>query len=707
MTDEVVSYCRICGALCGVRVTLDFSGRISTLRGDKQNPHSRGYACFKGVQTGEIYDSPDRLRYPLKRSANGSFERIPLRQALDEIAQRLREHLAVAPQSVATFRGTANWMDGVAYNVLPGWMAAIGSPSFFSTMSIDQSAKSVTALRMGAWAGGRHEFENSDVFMLVGKNPLVSNWGAFGGTPSNPMLSLKEAKARGMTLIIVDPRRTETALFADYFLQIKPGEDVTLAAGMLRVIFAHKAFDVKFCEDHVAGLDALMAAVEPFTPDYVRHRAGIEPEQLEAATLTFARGRRGSVNTGTGPDMADRSNLAEHLYDCINIVCGRFFRAGEEVSYQRLLAGRAPLYAQVVPPTRPWEHGHKSRIRDTGMFRGEMMTGILPDEILTPGECQIRALIIDGGNPANGFPDRQKTLKALQELDLLVCIDPFMSETATFAHYILPPLLPYERPDVPLGFPMPFTCAFAQYTPAVVEPPADSELIDDWEVFYELAKRLGLTLTVDGVALDMAVRPSRDEMIALLSRHSEVPLEEVHEHPHGKVFDLPPQIVQPAQSPPTGRFQVAPSDIVSELADVVAETDGKAEDYPFRLISRRMREVMNTTFRNLPMVKRRTPYNPAYLNSEDIALLGVAPGDRLKIASDHGAITAVVAVDDDLRQGVVSMSHGWGVLDPDEDTLEASTSDLVSTDRNVEIINAMPRMSAIPVKLAPINGKTA
>ena len=704
---EARSYCRICGVLCGTRLQIDDDGRIVDVRGDKEHPLTRGFACIKGVQSTDIYDGPERLLHPLKRLPDGTFERIPLEQALDEIAGKLQVILAQdGPEAVATFRGTANYTDAAGYHMLPAWMKAIGSPSFFSTLTIDQSAKAVTAGRLGMWAGGKHEFHNADVWMLAGINPMVSNWGGFGSLPPNPVLTLKEAKARGVKIIVVDPRRTETSHFADVFLQLRPGEDPTLAAGLLRAILTQGWFDAAFCERHVEGLDDLRAAVDPFTPEYVERRAGIAPELLlEAARLFAEVGTRGIVITGTGPDMAARSNLAEHLYECLNVVCGRYLREGEEARDQRVLAGRFPLRAEVIAPRRPWEKGHRSRIRGVGTLAGEMMSGVMADEILLPGKGQIRSLIVVGGNPANAFPDQLKTVKALSTLDLLVAIDPYLSETARLAHYVLPPLLPYERADLPLGFPQAFAGPFAQYTPAIADPPAGAEVIDDWRVFWELANRLGRQLIFDGVELDMVAAPQRDELLAILARRSVVPLDEVKRHSGGKLFDIEPHRVQPARVEANGRFAVAPEDIVRELGDVFRETataPAAITRFTHRLVSRRLREVMNTTYRHLPSTRRKFRYNPAYMHSSDIASQGLAAGDRVEIESDHGRIPAIVAPDDTVLPGVISMSHGWGGLPEEELNYEdsgAATTLLISTDRDVEAINSMPRMSAIPVRI--------
>src|SRR3546814_7712469 len=264
--------------------------------------------------------------------------------------------------------------------------------------------------------------------------------------PRNPVKRLKEAKARGLKLIVIDPRRTETARYADVFVQPLPGHDAAIAASMLRIIMAEGWHDAAFCAQHVADLDLLREAVEPFTVEYVSGIAGVTPRILREAAEAFAcTGTRGIATTGTGTDMSPHSNLSEHLIECLNVVCGRFVREGEEIGNPGFIFRREGLRAQVDSPTRSWEHGPRTRTGGYGPIGGEMATGVLADEILKPGPGRIRAMINHGGNPAVTVPDQRKIVEALRSLELLVSIDPFMTPTARLSHYILPPKLSYER----------------------------------------------------------------------------------------------------------------------------------------------------------------------------------------------------------------------------------------------------------------------
>jgi anaerobic selenocysteine-containing dehydrogenase len=705
---EARSFCRICAGNCALLLTVA-DERVVAARGDKSNPLTHGYACIKGLHLHDAHNSPERLLHPLKRQPDGSFARIALEDALDEIAASLRTLLARGePDSIAAFRGTMNYSNLVANQMLPDWLRSLGSRSFFSTMTIDQSAKWVTAERLGRWAAGPDPYEHAEVLLFAGTNPLVS-LSTFNCVLQDPARALKAFKERGGKLIVIDPRRTETARYADVFLQPLPGEDATLVAGLLHLILAHEWHDVEFCERHVSGMEQLRAALAPFTPEYVARRTGIVQADLRSAAEMFARSaggkpRRGSAASGTGPDMAPHSNLAEHLLQCLNVVCGRFARAGDRVQNPGVIGGHTVPRAEVIPPQRSWETGPKSPRSGFGSLFGEKMTGTLVDEITTPGSGRIRALFVDGGNPVNAIPDQRAVVQALRELDLLVTIDPFMTGTAKLSHYILPPTMMFERADLTTRDYEKFVLfrPYACYTDAVVQPPPGSELVDDWYPFWALARRLGLPIEFDGIPLDMQRRPDTDELLGILSRNGAVPFAELKRLSAGRIFDLPPQFIQPAVG--NARFEVAPADIVRELEEVLAQDAPRRvspEPFPFRLTVRRMRDVQNTMYHHLPAIRRRVPYNPAWLHPEDLQSLGLEDGALATIISEHGQIPAVVRSDPTLRQGVVSITHGWGGLPAERTDYRqvGSNPNLLINFRQRDPINAMPVMSAIPVRI--------
>ncbi|MBA2933772.1 molybdopterin-dependent oxidoreductase [Sphingomonas sp. CGMCC 1.13654] len=704
MAHEARTFCRICQGMCGLVATIE-DGRVVKVRGDRDNALSRGFACSKGLASPELHYGPKRLLHHQRKRADGTHQRIGFDDAIDLVSDRLRPIVARhGPGAVAAYVGTQATCNSIYRPLAIDFLRALGSPSLFSSMTIDQSAKWVTIGRMGIYLAGRQPLKGADVWMLCGVNPMVSMSGWSGNLPAyDPVKIIKEARREGLTLIVIDPVRTQTAEHADLFLQPLPGHDAAIFAAILNIVLSEGWHDASFCADYADGLEALAAAVAPFTEAMVEQRADLPPGQLRRAAEMFARdGRRGCAGGGTGPNMAAHSNLAEHLIEALNVVCGRFCRAGEPVPRLPVLHPDRPVRAEARGPKRTWETGHKG-VTGIGTMFGQMMTATLADEILHDGPGGIRALFCVGSNPANALPDQRHAVKALGALDLLVTSDVVWSETAQLADIVFAVKQPFERPDhthflESLGFELPF----AQYTPALVDPPEDSDVVDDWLVYFALAQRLGLALELGG-PLDMSTVPDNDALLERLVAGSAIPYEAVKASPSGAVFDREAPLVQPPRPGKAGRLDLAPADVLAEIAALLAEAQPD-EGATHLLVCRRERETMNSFGRELAPTRRRFPRNPAWLNGADIAALGLHDGDRARIVAGHDAIETELRADPAVRPGVISMSHGWGGL-PDRGDPEcdgASTTRLVSRDRAIESINAMPRLSGIPVRIEPI-----
>lgn len=713
-TREEVSFCRICSGGCGVVMTIDDDDRVINIRGDKKNPLTRGYMCFKGRQPEASHHGPQRLLRPRKRMPDGSYVEISSEQALEEIAAKLGSVLdRHGKDAMAIFLGNGGMFNIAGFYMLPSFLAAFDSDQYFSTLTIDQSGKMVTMGRLGMWGAGYPHLDDMDVAMFIGANPLVSH-GSLGFLQEDPVRSLKRARERGLKVITIDPRRSETGQLADIALQPYPGQDAAIAGGLIRLILEEGWEDKDFCDRWVgaAQMAALREAVDPLTEVFVEQRAGLEPGSLRRVAEMFARdSRTGSVTSATGTSMAPYSNLSFHLIETLNVICGRYLREGQRVHQINGMGPSGPLKAQALPPSRFWQASGESRIRGARKLFQERCTATLADEILTPGNGQIRALLIDGGDPITSWPDQQKTAKALATLDLLVCIDPWPSPTTSFAHYILPPLMQYERADLPMYLPgfANWAGAWSQYTAPVISPPAGSDLVEDWYVFWNLAKRLGRTITYNGVRpLDMETPPTTDELLGLVLHGSPHNLDALKADPHGFHAEIEQQTVLPADPDATGTFEPMPADVADELRRFLAEggapgrwrRDGR--NFTHLLSTRRMRDLFNSNGRFVSTVRKRTPFNPAFLHPDEFAPLGLAPGDKVEIESTHGRVAAIVEEDANLRRGVIALAHGWG--DPpgsNADVEESGTpvNRLIDTERHFEAVNSMPHMSAIPVNI--------
>ena len=706
---EVTAICRFCHATCGMVATLE-DGRVTRLIGDIDNPMYAGYSCVKGRNYHAFHESPSRLRTPLRRRSDGGFESASSAAVLDEIAVRTRDILdRHGPRSVAMYGGTFSHFCPAGVMLRESFMDAIGSPMRFSNATIDQPGKPISMALHGKWGAGPQDFADADVCMLIGANPLVSMW---GGIPSfNPAKRLHEARQRGLKLIVIDPRRTESARKADLHLQCLPGQDVPLLAAMLNVIITEGLCDRAFIEAETEGFGALAAAVAPFTPERVAPRAGIEAGSIIEAARMFARAQRGNVTSGTGPSMAPHGVLMDYLVLALNTVCGRWIKAGERMPNRGVLFRQFSGVARAEKPRAATGFGEALRVRGLTDTAAGLPTAALAEEILTPGEGQVKALFVVGGNPLLSWPNQAKTRRALESLELLVVVDPVLSETARHAHYVIGPRFGFESPAITfgnegitvyglsLGYPEPF----AQYQPQLIEPPAGSDVLEDWRIFYELGRRMGYPLAFRGQPFDMSTPPTTDGLLSQFVARSRVPLEEIKRHPHGAVFPDPKPFAEPRDAEWPHRLQLAAPVMIAELQGIAAQKSeapapagpvmgGEGSALRLLLVSRREHALYNSVAHDLPALRRRLPHNPAHLNPQDAARLGIVDGAIVEIESAVGGIRAVAHLAPDVREGVVSIAHGFA---------GACTAALIDDATDYEALSGLPRMSALPVTVRP------
>ncbi|MEU2002403.1 molybdopterin-dependent oxidoreductase [Rhodococcus sp. NPDC019627] len=699
VTSRATSFCRLCASSCGVLLDIE-DGRITRVLGDAHHPISGGYTCPKGRRGGDLVHGPDRLTTSMRRTATGTHEPVPVAQATADIAGRL--HAIVdrhGPDAVALFMGTQQNFAALTPPMARAWFRGTGSHKLFSTMTIDQSAKWVVAERMGTYLGGRQRFEDADVWLLAGTNPVVSGNGGDGdgAVVQNPSVTLRAARERGLKLIVVDPRRTETAALADIHLAPRPGTDAVLFAGLLHVVLTEHLHDTDFCRWYTADLTALLEAVSDATPTVVQGICGVPADRIREAARVFAGGSRGMATSGTGLCMGPHSNLAEHLVAALNVVCGRYLREGERADDRAVLTRHQPARAEVAPPTRAYEHGFRSRIGGVRAIRGELPSGILADEILEPGPDRVRALIVSGGNPAAALPDRGKALRALRSLDLLVCVDPRMSDTARLADYVIAPTTMYERADHTVIMEPFFPRPFAQYTPAIVTAPPGA--VDDWRFFLDLAAASGQPVKFAGRILDPAAPPTSEHLLAMMTGRGRVPFADLVAAPHGYLAGRSGAVVGPASEDGAGhRLTLMPEDVRGELHAALADK-AVTSQFPFLLTVRRIREAVNSTGTRIPGLVPGGA-NPASLHPADLADLGIGDGQAVTVRSASGRLRATARADATLARGSVSMTHCFGSVDPRED-VGVNVNALTGTGEGVQSINAMPTMTAVPVAVEP------
>lgn len=720
-TKTVKTYCRFCHAYCPMEATVE-DNRLIALVPDTSNEIYGGYTCVKGRQMIDQIDHPTRLQQSQKKQPDGSFSAIGTEAAMDEIAVQLQALLdTYGPRSIASYNGTYSYQNSAAHDVARAFHAAIDSPSYYTSVTIDQPAKvAIGPTRMGWWNGGSHMWNDSDVAMIIGNNTLVSHFSIPGGIPAfSPHNALRDGKKRGIKVICIDPRVTEVASRADLHLQVRPGQDAAILAAIIAVILAEELHDKDFCFDNVDGLDELTAQTRRFTPEAVSAAAGIPANQIIEAARMFAAGPRGTAVTGTGPEMGPHPNLLQHLVQALNAICGRHYREGERLPNPGVLTPTGPRNAEATGPQPQWlTDGVKSRVSEDicetvvlspyGPLK-EMPTTVISDEMLLEGEGQIKALICVGGNPLLAWPDQEKTHAALAGLELLVCIDIKMAATAEMADYVLAPKMCLEREDVTLLTDIWHDKPYSQYTKAVVE--ADGDKIEEWEFFWAMGKRMGLNMSMANGPINMQEKPKKFDLLATITHGSRVPLQEIYNTDGGKIFDIPDVILGAPDPTTRGRLQLFPPGLEQELD--ASHTDMKSsstKQYPLLLISRRMKNTYNSTGPELSLLKSKGTTNPAFVHPQELAALNVFDGDIVEVHSRHGAIPAVVTASDDIRPGVISMSHCWGGSpDPTANAdhrvreIGSNTNRLIDNLENAERYSGMCRQSSIPVAIRKLS----
>lgn len=709
------AFCRLCLNGCALLVDVEDNLAVK-IGGDKDNPVYRGFTCVKGREQGRLLADERRLRHSLKRQPDGSFRAIPVEDAIGEIAERLmeiaRRHGAAA---IAGYLGTYFAASAATMPFFGGFMGAIGSPMAFSPGTIDKPGKKIALALHGGWAAPAVGFDDPEVILLLGSNPLIT----FTGFPyGNPGKWLNDRLAAGTRLIVVDPRRSDVARRAHVHLQARPGEDAVIVAAMIQVILAEGLHDQAFVAEHARGVDTLAAAVAPFTPEAIAARAGVDADDLKAAARLLGSTRRGYVNAGTGPNMSGRGTLVEYLLLCLTTLCGHWLREGDFVRNPGALAATLRPRAEVLPRGPAYGFGTDMGIRGLSNTAAGMPTAALPDRILAAGPDRVRAMISCAGNPVGAWPDQPKTIRAMERLELLVQIDPWMSATSRLADYVIAPRIWLEVPGTSQvldwltrnGTGYGQADPYAQYAPAILAPPPGSDLVEEWQFFYELTRSMSLAMKISPdlgpdmvpIDVDMTIRPTTDEVLAMLCRNARVPLDTVKEFPGGALFPGDPVHVAPGKS--DEKFDLERPEMMRDLAAEQDRTTLTARK--FRLLCRRMMHVYNSSFVGaLPPSAR--PNNPVFVSPSDLSALGLADGDPVHVVSNAGRIPATVMTDATLRPGTASMSFGFGGLPHDDlhfRSIGSNPSRLIRNDDVYDGYSGQPLMSDVPVDIVPFTG---
>jgi anaerobic selenocysteine-containing dehydrogenase len=695
------SFCRLCYNACDLDVTV-VDGRVASVRGHRDNPVYEGFTCVKGRLQPALLTDENRLLHTQRRLPDGSFAPIAVADAVQDIASRLNDiRSAHGPDSVAFYYGTMATNGVTARALIDALRRATGSRMAFTPATVDKAGKKVAEALHGRWMAPVSGYSDPDVAMLVGINPLISYQGAARGNPGRWLRSQAE---RGMQLIVVDPR--------DLVLQPRPGHDAALFAAMLRVILTEGLYDKAFVAQHTTGLETLRTTVERFDPVAVAGAADVSADDLIKAARLFGRSRRGYVSVGTGPNMSGPGTLVEYLALCLDTVCGHVAREGEVARNAPTLLPARRYRAQMSPP-KP-ATGLEPLLTASGLSAsaaGPPIAG-LPAEIRAG---RVRALICVGGNPASAWPDQRAVVDALSALDLLVQVDPWMSNTARLADYVIAPTMPLETAEMTqhldlmteLSIGYGLAVSYAQYSPAIVAPPAGSEVVEEWRFLLDVGRAMGLQLEIprpflEAARLDMDAPPTTEALLDLLAEGSRVPLDLIRGAAGGALYPEPACHVEPAEQGWTGRAELGDSTMMAELSAFSDEQPVASAAFDLRLVPRRVQHVFNSSHHHHETAHGGMS-NHAYLHPDDLARLGLAAGDEVVIQSATGSLRTEVRADDRLRKGIVSMTHCYGGLPGESpESVPGSNLGLIVGLDGLQPHTGQPVMSNVPVSVSRV-----
>jgi len=724
MSEPIPTFCRICESSCGLEVTVD-GGRVTAIRPDAEHVATAGYACVKGLEQHGIYDSPDRLTSPMKRVGD-RFEPISWKQALREIGAAVRRQRRIHPNRVAMYVGTAAGFSFLHPIFAQGFMQGVGSTSLYATATQDCANKFAAARHVYGFPFLQPfpDLERTRLLVIVGANPVVSRW-SFGQVV-NPAAKLREIRARGGRVVVIDPRVTETAAAAGEHLFIRPGSDVFFYLAFLHEVLKRGGVDEARVRAHTRGLEALEPLVAPWTPERCAEATGIAPDALRALVADYLAADGAALYSSTGVNMGGSGALAFWLQEVINAVTGNLDRPGGTLVGQGLVDFPGFSHRKGV-----LMRDGRSRVGGLPVVNDALPGGVLADEILTPGEEQVRALFVTGGNPLLTMPNSARLAEAFDDLELLVVVDLFLTETASQADYVLPAVSPLQRPDLPFVFPAFLgmqSHPYVQATRAVVPPVGGQR--DEASIYLDLCRASGSPLfgsriaqwTLGALATLRSLfsrGPRRVPQTLLMSLFLRLAKQGsfrrlLRRHPHGR--PLPGEragtFLGRRVLTADGKVDLAPAPLLAEAEALEARfAAATAPATPFKLITRRHVMTHNSWTHNLPrFVSGKRDTNYLYVHPEDAAALGLPDGALADVRSATRVVRVPVAHLDTLMRGVVALPHGWGHQRARGLTVASATHgvnvNLLAADGPdaLEPVSGMARLTGIPVTITPAAG---
>jgi len=648
--------CNLCEAICGLEIKTQ-GDQVLSIKGDKNDPLSRGYICPKGTAMEDIFTDPDRLRKPVVRQGDKWVE-ISWQQAFDTVADKL---VAVQEQhghnAVAFYAGNPNVHNYGSMTHANVLRKAVQTKIHFSATSLDQLPHHLTSYSLYGHQSliPIPDIDHSNYMLIIGGNPLASN-GSIMTSPDIPK-RLKAIQQRGGRFIVIDPRRTETAEIADQHLFIRPGTDAWLLMAMLNTLFAEDLISTGHLTDLLVGVDQVRSACVSFTPELAEQRTGVAAEQIRQLARDMA-STEGAVCYGRmGVSVQVYGTLCQWAIQMINILTNSLdVRGGMMAS--------SPAFGFIKPGESGAGHfaAFHSRVSSLPEFAGELPATVMAEEMLTEGEGQIRGLITTAGNPVLSAPNGNLMDKALAGLDFMVSIDFYINETTQHADIILPPTSALEHDHYDLAFHRLAVHNTARFNEAVFEPAEGSK--HDWEIFNELGLAVAARKGMDAKPL-----PSPDKLIdmgiqrgpysAAAGHELELTLDKIKQHPHGlDIGPLQPSLPERLCTS-DGKITLMADYIIEDLARLGTDQSATAKD-EFLLIGRRHIRSNNSWMHNSHRLVKGKPRWQLLMHPDDLAAHQLQDQSQVRIQSRVGEVQTQVMASDEVMPGVVSLPHGWG-----------------------------------------------
>ncbi len=719
------TFCRICEALCGLEVDVR-GGQVAAIRPDGAHVVTGGFACLKGLNQHHMYASPDRLQYPLERRGD-RFVRVSWEEALDGIGKKLRSIVGrTSPDSVAMYVGTAAGFGALHPIFAQGFMQGVGSASVYSTATQDCANKFAASTEIYGFPFTLPfpDIDHTDCLIIVGANPAVSKWSFL--QVSNPVQRLKEIERRGASLFVVDPRRTETAKAAGSHVFIRPNTDIYFYLSFLREVIRIGGVDHTRVRRYMRGFEEIAALVKPWTPQRTAKVTKIPAATLRQMAKAYVEAEAAALYMSTGVNMGTHGTLCYWLQEVINAITGNLDRRGGT------LVGRGIVdFPAFAKKNGLLTSKRRSRVGGLPSVNETLPGGVLADEILTPGDGQLRALFVTGGNPLITMANSARLRDAFRELELLVSVDIYLNETSSLAHYVLPATSPLERPDLPFSFPLFLglqSRPWLQATRQIV--PLAGEQRDEATIYLDLCRACGVDIFGSRIAqklLDGARRLysathsgehalPQERMLDVLLRVAKQPSFKTlnSKSPHGiKLPDHKPGSFLGRRVLTHDRMvHLAPSEYLAAAAGLDDEYERELmRGSELRLITKRAITTHNSWTHNIEkFTGPRNRSNYLYMHSDDARAAGLADGEVADVQSETGTVRIPIRILDDLMPGTVALPHGWGHQHARGLRVASGTEgvnvNLLAADGpdRLESVSGMANLTGIPVSVMPAEG---